>query len=219
MAESINKTAIGNYKVFNPNTPDPDFYRPRGNMFTYESYGYNFGGADTGEYPTSGVNLARGGAAAPGHGIYVVPKANQVIYINGIKIIFNHTAKSLFLENYKDRVDDAEETIQFMHNGSSNCECSTPFCLTRKSDEAPMEVADALANSEYLYTQSMPLECPGRFDGDEGDSFGFRASGGNGLYLGASFAANKLTHLYFQFTGWVVDKIDIEGVKYEVIPR
>lgn len=191
---------------------DPDFYKPRGNMFTYQSIDHNFGGTDTGTYPTGGENLAFGNGAAPSHGVYVAPKTNQIMYVAGIKIFFNHTAKNLFGESYKDRISDAASAIQVMHNGNSFCSCENPLCITFISDNAPMEIEAALGNGEFLYSQSLPLETPGRFDGDQGDSFGFRMSGGNGVYLGNSFAANKLTYLVFQFTGWVVEKINGEEV-------
>jgi len=213
-------TSFADFKIYHPS--DPDFLKPRGFMFTYSSNNgsdYNLGGSNVASYPTSGVNLAWGGASAPGHGIYVVPKASQVMYVSGMRFYFNHNAKSLFLEAYKDRISTDASTIQIMHNGSSYCECSTPYCITGLSSEPPREVSDALANGEHLYGQDWPLDVPGRFDGDEGDSFGIRTSGGNGIYLGTSFAANKLTHFHIQLTGWVVNKVDIGGKMYEVIPR
>ena len=213
-------TSFADFKIYHPG--DPDFSRPRGHMFTYSSdngSNYNLGGTDTAAYPTGGINLAQGGASAPGHGIYVAPKANQVMYVNGMRFYFNHNAKALFLESYKDRISTDASTIQIMHNGIAFCSCKSPYCITGLSKEPPREVSDALATNEHLYGQDWPLDVPGRFDGDEGDSFGIRTSGGNGIYLGTSFAANKLTHFHIQLTGWVVDKVSIGNKMYEVIPR
>lgn len=214
-------TSFADFKIYNP--ANPDFLRPRGHMFTYVSItsaaDYNFGGSNTSTYPTSGVNLAQGSGVAPSHGVYLVPHTNQVMYVTGVKLFFNHTAKSLFTEDYKDRISTDASNFQLMHNGSPFCVSQNAFHLTLTSDDVPLELPDAITTNEYFYSMSLPLKCPGRFDGDEGNSFGVRTSGGNGIYLGTSFAANKLTYFAIQFTGWIVNKIDIGGAMYEVIPR
>lgn len=218
---SFEKTSIADFQIYHPS--NPNFFKPRGNMFTYrsitQSVNYNFGGTDTSAYPTDGVNLAQGGASPPDDGVYVVPKTNQVMYVDGVKIFFNHTAKSLFSESYKDRISTAASNLQIVHSGVAICSSDNAYSLTLTSDKAPTELADALTNSQYFYSMSLPLNCPGRLDGDSGESFGFKTAGGNGIYLGASFAANQLTHLHFQFTGWVVDKVLIGQSYYEAIPR
>jgi hypothetical protein len=215
------------YKVYDAN--DPDFFKPRGHMFTFgtlNSNDYNFAGDGT-AYPNSTNGYANGkqllwsGKTVNGeHGVYLAPGNNKVMYLNAVKIFYNHTSKNLFAENYKDGVTDAASGVEFVHNGSSYCECHSPLCIAATSKEAPREVSDAIANGNYLYSQSLPLHCPGRFDGNSDDYFGLRTEGGNAIYLGTGIGSNKLTHMYFVFSGWLVSKVDIGGGDYqEVIAR
>ena len=193
---------------------DPDFFKPRGHMFTLsmEISGYDFGGTDITDYPTVGVNLLWGAGVAPGHGVYIVPGPGQVAYLQKIVLFYNHTAKGLVEEQYKDRISGNPSSFQGMHNGSAFCSADTPLKVTTISDSSPSELTDFLGTNQFFYSQDLPAATPGRFDGDNGDSFGFRFSGGNGVYLGNSFAANKLSHFHFTFIGWIVDKIGGEEV-------
>ena len=213
---------LSDYHVYDPN--NPEFFKPRGNMFmvTTRPNGddYNFAGSNIAEYPSAGINLFPGGPAAPGHGIYVIPPAGRVAYINGLRFTFNLTAKGIHNEALKDRISTDPSPIELIHNNIVICQANTLYDIALRSHEAPQEITDAFASNNYLFSQHWNLDAPGRYDGDNSEHiFGIRTNGENGIYLGASFAANELTDLHIQFSGWVVNKADFDGVKYEVIPK
>lgn len=218
------------YKEFDAN--DPDFFKPRGSMFTFTTRGYSGGiydygfGGDGTFYPNAangyanGKQLLWGGKTVTGqHGIYLAPGDNKVMYLSDLLFFFNHTAKNLFDEHYKDAVTDADSGIILSHSGSAYCDRFAPYGLTIISDQAPQEVTDAMGTGEYLYAQRMPLSQPQRFDGNEDEYFGIKTRGGNALYLGANLAQQKLSHFHMMFHGWVVDKVDVDSQYREIIYR
>ena len=219
------------YKEYNIN--DPDFTKPRGNMFSFTTRGfsggsifdYNFAGNGT-FYPNAangypnGKQLLWGGKTVSGeHGIYLAPGDNKVMYLTHIEIFFNHTTKFLFDEHYKDSVTTDDSGIEIAHSGNSYCDRFAPYGLSIISEGAPEEVVDAMGNGEYLYAQHLPLDIPSRFDGDADEYFGLRTRGGNAMYLGTSLGATKVTHMHFMLHGWIVDKVNIDGQYREIIYR
>ena len=219
------------YKEHDSN--DPDFTKPRGNMFSVTTRGwsggsifdYNFAGDGT-FYPNSangypnGKQMLWGGKTVSGaHGIYLAPGNNKVLYISKIEIFFNHTSKFLFDDHYKDSVTTDDTGLEIVHNGSSYCDRFTPYGLAIISDGAPEEVSDAMGNGQYLYAQTLPLDVPSRFDGNNDEYFGLRTRGGNGMYLGTNLGATKLTHFHIMFHGWIVDKVNVDEEYKEIIYR
>lgn len=217
------------YKLFNEK--DPNFFRARGHMFTLPTRGansagtifdYNFAGDGT-KYPNNangypnGKQMLWGGTAITGrHGVYIAPGAHKVAYISEIIAFYNHNAKNLFEENYKE-TGGVLSGIEFNHSGSVYCDRFSAYGISLIAEGAPQEVVDAIATGNYLYSQKFPLATPGRFDGDAGESFGLHTRGGGPIYLGTSLAANKLTTMHFAFVGWVVDKIDVGGGSWQEV--
>jgi hypothetical protein len=218
---AFEKTSMADFQIYHAS--NPNFVKPRGNMFMVttrtSTYDYNFAGTNTASYPTAGVNLFPGGPTAPSHGVYVIPPAKRVVYISGLRFAFNITSKGIHDEPFLDRVSAAASPLELVHNSVAICDSTDIYDITLRSDEAPQEIAAAFSPNDFLYGQHWALDIPGRFDGDvSGSNFGLRTNGGNGFYLGASFAANEITHLHIQFTGWVVDKIEIGDQFYDAIP-
>lgn len=219
------------YKEYNIN--DPDFAALRGNMFNYPSYGstpstgvifdFNFAGDGT-KYPNTangfpnGKSLVNGGQTITGfQGIYIAPPVNTVMYVRALVISYNITQKDLFLERFKE-TGPINSGIQFVHSGFPFCERSDLYALNLIIDQAPALIIDATAANQFLFTQTFTLSAPGRFDGDSQQYLGVKSHGGNPIFLGASLAANKLTHLHFSFIGHVVRKVSVDGAFREIIP-
>lgn len=218
-------------KKYSPN--DPDFYKPRGNMFTYATRGsksdgtvfdYNFGGTSADVYPNTsgvGVNLIYNGGAAPSHGVYLKPPAHKVIYISGLTIFYSITDRTLGDEYFKETNHSNPPTdfswLEMVHNGAVYCRRHALYGLALISESAPVLIEDFFGTGTYFFGQHLPLDCPGRFDGDAGEYLGLRTRYGTGLFLGNSFSANKLTRMHIMFTGWVVDKEEVDGAWEEVL--
>lgn len=219
------------YKEYNIN--DPDFSNIRGNMFNYPTYGstpstgvifdYNFAGAGT-SYPNTvngfpnGKVINNGGQTVTGfQGIYLAPAVNTVMYVLAVVFSYNLSAKNNFTERFKE-TGPVNSGIQLVHSGFPFCERSDLYALNLVIDQPPAQIADATGASQYLFTQTFTLGTPGRFDGDSQQYLGIKSHGGTAIYLGASLAANTLTHLHFSFIGFVVRKVNIDGSYKEIIP-
>lgn len=199
-------------------------YATRGSMANGSVFDYNFGGTNTASYPNTagvGVNLIYGGGAAPSHGVYLKPPAHKVIYISGLTIYYSVSDRTIGDEYFKETGHSTPPTdyswLEFVHNGGVFCRRHTLYGLALVSENSPVLVESFFGTGNYLFAQHLPLDCPGRFDGDAGEYYGLRTRYGTGLFLGSSFAANKLTHQHVMFTGWGVDKEEVDGVWEEVI--